>query len=86
MSKRLIDKFDGWKVFDGQLLKKLRKPSPSKKIPLKEVSKVLKRSVVQLSAYEREASLPSLETFKAICLFYQIDANVLLGLRWVDDD
>ena len=88
MSKfqKLIDRFDGWKVLDGKLLQKLRVPTPQKKIALKTVSKVLKKSVGQISQYENETSLPSLETFKKICLYYQIDANVLLGLRWVDED
>ena len=84
--RKLVDKFDGWKVFDGEMVRRLRAPDPQKKLPLKKVAQDLGKSVCQLSAYENGKSMPSLVMFKQMCLYFQVDANVLLGLRWVDDD
>lgn len=84
--RRLIDRFDGWKVLDGRLLKRLRSPSPQKKIPLKKVARDLGKSLCQLSAYENEKSIPTLKTLKEICLYYQVSADLLLGLRWIDEE
>lgn len=82
--KRIKDKFDGWKIIDNELLKERRiqmKPPFHKK---KVMAKELHMDPNFIKKYEDLEKLPSLSTFKKLCLYLQLSADVLLGLEEVD--
>ena len=81
MMKRIKDKFDGWKLFDNELLQERRmqmKPPFHKK---KVMGKNLSTDPNLIKKYEDGTKIPSLSTFKKLCLYLQISADVLLGLE-----
>ena len=47
----------------------------------KEVAKALNISNKMLSCYERDASYPSLETFKTLCEYYNASSDEILEIR-----
>jgi len=82
--KRIKDKFDGWKLFDNELLKERRmqmKPPFHKK---KVMGKNLNTDPNLIKKYEDGTKIPSLSTFKKLCLYLQLSANKLLGLEKIN--
>lgn len=83
--KRIKDRFDGWKLLDNELLKERRmqmKPPFHKK---KVMAKSLHRDPNLIKKYEDGTKIPSLSTFKKICLYLQKSADELLGLEEVEN-
>ncbi len=83
----LRDKFGGWRVLDGELLRKLRKS----KLPFlteKKLGSLLhpSRSGTQIGRYEKEDVLPPLDAFKEMCLILQVSADELLGIEKEEKD
>lgn len=82
--KRIRDKFDGWKIIDNELLKERRmqmKPPFHKK---KVMAERLRMDPNFIKKYEDLEKLPSLSTFKKLCLYLQLSADELLGLEKID--
>lgn len=82
---KIVDKFDGWKVFDNELLKErrmqMRPPYQKKKI----MAKILDIDLNLIKSYEDLKRFPSLSTFKKLCLYLQVSADELLGIEIVKD-
>lgn len=82
---KIVDKFDGWKILDNELLKdrrmQMRPPYHTKA----QMAKILNKDSNLLREYESLQKIPSLSTFKKLCLYLQISSDVLLGLEVVDD-
>ena len=79
--RRIQDRFDGWKIIDNELLRERReqmKPPFHKK---KVMAQRLKIDPNLIKAYEDGTKFPSLSTFKKLCLYLQISADVLFGLE-----
>lgn len=79
--KRIKDKFDGWKIIDNELLRERReqmKPPFHKK---KVMAEKLHMDPNFIKKYEDSDKIPSLSTFKKLCLYLQLSADKLLGLE-----
>jgi transcriptional regulator with XRE-family HTH domain len=80
-SIRIIDVFDGWKSFCADRLTVARNTLPEESRPLKKISEVTGISIPQLSNYFRGREIPHLKNFKKLCLYLQVPADFLLGLK-----
>jgi len=86
MTKRIKDKFDGWKVLDNEKLKERRQQMKPPYNIKRRMAKELGIDPNLLKKYEELQIFPSLDTFKKLCLFLQLSADELLGLEIIDDD
>lgn len=75
------DKFDGWLVINGDMLKEQREKMKFPFSQKKRMAKYLGIDRKVIKDYEDGKSFPSLATFKKLCLYLQISADVLLGLE-----
>lgn len=82
---KIIDKFDGWKIFDNELLKERRMQMRSPYSKKKTMAKILDIDLNLIKSYEDLKRFPSLSTFKKLCLYLQISADELLGIEVVKD-
>ena len=82
---KIIDKFDGWKVFNGELLKERREQMTPPYNTKKKMAEVLKLDPNLIKAYEDEKQFPSVTTLKKICLYLQMHSDAFLGLEEIDD-
>jgi transcriptional regulator with XRE-family HTH domain len=78
--EKIVDKFDGWKVFNGELMKERRMCMAPPYNTKKKMSQMLNLDPNLIKAYEDEKQFPSVTTLKKICLYLQILPNELLGL------
>lgn len=84
--KKVFDKFDGWKVIDNELLQERRKQMKPPFDTKKRMAKELGIDPNLIREYEKGIRFPSMSTFKKLCLYLQLSADELLGLKIVDDE
>jgi transcriptional regulator with XRE-family HTH domain len=82
-SKRLISENK-----KGYFANKLRKIRISRNILVSELAETINKSTLQINRYEGmikgDVQEPPLSVLADICVALQVDANTLLGLKWVE--
>lgn len=81
----ITDKFDGWLVIDSALLKETIKKLPPHLRTYKAIKKSIGMGSQTLSDILEGRRYPNLLNFKKLCLYAQISADELLGLKKVGD-
>lgn len=77
----IYDEFDGWKILCSDRLNEARKRLPKEFQSLAKMGKLVDISTTQLSGYFTGKSIPNLKNLKKICIYLQIPADYLLGLK-----
>ncbi len=82
----IVDTFDGWKVMDGELLRRKRLEYNGDGSPLtqEDLSKLFHKPVHPSTICQWEAgkSQPPLARFKELCLILQVDPREFLGIAY----
>ena len=71
-----------------EIFKKLRQ---EKLLSRKQIAEKIGKTIQQVQRYETnfydaDHQNPPLDVFKKLCLILQVDANTLLGLKWINED
>lgn len=69
-------------IYFGGRLRELRK---SKSLTQKQLAEILGITKASISAYETSAKHPSVEVLIAICVFFQVPSDHMLGLSDVEN-
>jgi len=77
----VIDRFDGWLVIDTDMLQKAIKNLPPHLRKFKTIKNATGLSPHQLTDYVQGKRYPNLKNFKRLCLYMQVSADELLGLK-----
>jgi len=81
----IIDDYDGWMTIDIEKLKDAIKKLPPEYRKFKLIQKFTGIGRKQFNDYLNGKRLPNLLTLKKLCLYAQISADELLGLRKSDE-
>lgn len=80
----ITDQFDGWIAFSADRLVAARTSLAPEYQSLKVISEHTGISVAQLSYYFNGKTVPNLINLKKLCLYLQVPADFLLGLKIKD--
>lgn len=77
----IVDEFDGWQVINADRLQAARKSLPKQYQKLATIQELTGIDSAQLSQYFSGKATPNLKNLKKLCLYLQIPADFVLGLK-----
>lgn len=77
----IVDILDGYTVLCAERLRAARNSLPQELQSLTKIHEITGISIPQLSNYFAGKDIPHLKNFKKLCLYLQVPADYLLGLR-----
>ena len=77
----IVDIFDGWKVFCAERLKAAKETLPKEYQTLSKINAITGISIPQLSKYFNGREVPHLKNLKKLCIYFNVPADFLLGLK-----
>jgi len=80
----IVDDYDGWMVIDNAKLRDALKKLPPHFRKYETICNVTGLGKQQVSDYLQGRRHPNLLNFKKLCLYFQLSADELLGLKWAE--